>query len=300
MSKLIGLMIARNEAWVLSASILAAMQWLDELVVFDHYSTDGTPDILVQQQRTHPNRIHVQKIGSPEWNEATYRQLLLIAGRNLGGTYFAIIDADEIVTKSLAELLRQRDYLNTIRPGELWKYPWIHCWRSLSKYRDDDSPFGRAVVPFIFHDTPSLSYAADPDGYQLHKRAPNGVKVVSVEGNIRKYMVEAGRGVLHLQHANWNRVVAKQTLYEMDEILRYGKVRGNYAATLAEDGLQLVDVPKGWWPVGTELVDMEAESWQQWEIGRLAQEYEPDIFDRSSLFRYWYRCYGPGYGMIDA
>jgi hypothetical protein len=69
-------------------------------------------------------------------------------------------------------------------------------------------------------------------------------------------------GVLHLQHANWARVVAKQKRYTEDELRRWGKVRANYAAATDETGLELKPIPKEWWPVDPALVDLEAVAWQ--------------------------------------
>ena len=40
--KIVGVMVAKNEEWVLRATIPAALQWVDELVFLNHASTDAT------------------------------------------------------------------------------------------------------------------------------------------------------------------------------------------------------------------------------------------------------------------
>ncbi len=235
-------MVVRNEAWVLRASIAAAQSWLNELIVLVHDSTDATEQIVRDSGATYST------INSPEWDEAIYRGILLESGRAAGGTHFAIIDADEVLTTAAAASIR--DMAAQLSPGQLLRLPWIHCWRSLNQYRCDESPFGNARVPFLFRDDPSLNYAPDADGYQLHKRVPDGTSPVEI------WRRDDGMGVLHLQHANWNRVVAKQKRYAEIEQRRWGYVRANYAGTTDETGLVTQPIPPEWWPVDPNLIDI--------------------------------------------
>lgn len=251
---LIGLMVVRNESWVLRASIAAALQWCDGLVVFVHASTDGTIDMVRQLRREHNALVAVEQSDAPEWDEATYRGIALETGRRLGGTHFAIIDGDEIMTAPGIAAIR--DEAEQLAPGELLRLPLLSCWRSLDQYRSDNSPFGHARTSVVFADAPHLSYSPDADGYQLHLRPPRGVR------QREAWDRDGGKAVLHLQHAVWARVEAKQRLYEETERRRWGKVRANYRAATDERGLETRPIPDGWWPVSKELIDLGVEPWQ--------------------------------------
>lgn len=258
--KIIGTMIARNEAWVLPASIPAALQWCDEVWLLMHTSsihekTDDT--ILLGEQFSHDyaGRFHFDIVTTPEWDEALIRGIALAKAREREATHIAIIDADEVLTApSMGNI---KTAAGCLAPGDLLRLPWIHCWRSLDQYRCDDSPFGRARVPFLFAAAPHLSYSPDKDGYQLHKRFPRGVHVMET------WEHDAGLGVLHMQHARWERVVAKQLLYAETERRRWGKVRANYRDAVDETGLITRPIPAEWWPVDRSLVDLKAEAWQE-------------------------------------
>jgi hypothetical protein len=85
--KLIGLMVVRNEAWVLPASLPAALQWVDELVVLMHRCTDGTADFVHQfslKDRVFWNTVFYHD----DWDEASIRGEALNVGIRLGGTHF--------------------------------------------------------------------------------------------------------------------------------------------------------------------------------------------------------------------
>ena len=239
--KLIGLLPIRNEAWVIRFTIPALLEWCDEVIVLEHACTDGTTEIL---DRLPVNRLYES---NAEWNEADYRQSLLDVGRMSGGTHFAMLDADEAVTANLVPTMRARAEL--LKPGEGLSLPWLNCWRSLDQYRNDPTPFGCGEVTAVFCDAPHLKHEPMADGYQLHTRAPRGL-------NLQRGCDRGG--VLHLQHANWNRVTDKQAWYARKELEKWGRVRANYSAATDETKMKLSPVPMEWWPNGRDLIDLGA------------------------------------------
>src|SRR3990167_7796994 len=105
--KLIGLMCVKNESWVLGLSARAALRWCDEIVMVNHSSTDDTVVVIQELEREFPWRIqysHWEDKG--EWDEMEMREHSLLLGRKFGGTHFAVIDADEIVTGNLLSSVR--------------------------------------------------------------------------------------------------------------------------------------------------------------------------------------------------
>jgi hypothetical protein len=78
---------------------------------------------------------------------------------------------------------------------------------------------------------------------------------------------------MHLQHVSRRRVVAKQALYRMTEMLRWGKsageVNARYGPATDETGMRLARVPLGWWDDEKNAVQADAEPWQEREVARL-------------------------------
>ena len=104
--KLIGLMPVRNENWILGCSLRAALKWCDAMVVLAHCCTDNSFAIIDEISNEHPNRVVAMiRPSEDEWPEMEHRQKLLDVGRALGGTHFALVDADEVLT---AQLLHPR------------------------------------------------------------------------------------------------------------------------------------------------------------------------------------------------
>ncbi|MDP9120530.1 MAG: glycosyltransferase family 2 protein, partial [Acidobacteriota bacterium] len=84
--KLVGLMTVRNEEWVLGLSLRAALRFVDEMVVLDHASTDGTAALVERIAAEHPGRVRSLREVDPVWREVAWRQRLLEAGRAAGAT----------------------------------------------------------------------------------------------------------------------------------------------------------------------------------------------------------------------
>ena len=267
-----GLMPVRNEAWCLRASIEWSLKWCSHLVVLDHNSTDATDDIL---DSAWDDRVHVVYENDPAWNEANIRQRLLDVGRRMGNDYYALIDADEFLTRDTMTLLQGF----ALMPGELIRMPWRNMWRSLEWYRSDNSRFGsQSMTDVVFRDAPGISFQPKEGGYQIHTRRPVGCHVVEV----------GGPGVLHIQHANWRRLCAKQALYKMNEVLVYGKpveeINARYDPTVSEAGLETKLLLADWRPEVWDYVDLAAAPWQEAECHRLWNRHGSARFKGLNLY----------------
>lgn len=263
--KKIGLLLCRQEAWCLAATLPARMQWLDGLAVLLHRSDDQSEMLL----RSCPGEVRIEYEESPEYLQADFRQRLLQMGRDMGGTHFAVLDADELLTSQA--MGRINEYAEQLPAGKMLRMPWIHCWRSWREFRCDASAFGRARVPFFFADRTDMAFRPLSGGYDFHSRAPERAIMIDVGDR------DAGLGVLHLQHVVWSRVVAKQKLYIEDEMRRFPdrrtrqEVEKQYLATLDETNMELRAMPGSWWPVSPELLDLSVTAWQERELaGRVS------------------------------
>lgn len=264
--KLMALMKVRNEEWVLRASLEAALRWCDEALVMDHCSEDSTPAIVREAAEQHPHRVHVMQWCDREWTEASQRQAMLERGRQLGGTHFAVIDADEVLSGNLLESIRF--HAQSLAPGQAAEAPWPAMWRSVRAYRDDESVWSRNFMTFLFRDGAGVTFAAAADGYDIHARRPAGTS-----GQIRRIVDEpAGGGLMHLQFANWRRLRAKHAWYKMTEATRWpGRqsaeaLNFKYGRALDETNLVTATVPASWWePYGglEQAIDLNDEPWHE-------------------------------------
>jgi Glycosyl transferase family 2 len=267
--KLIALMLARNEQWTLEASVRAALGWCDAIVILNHASTDGTADVLHALQRQFPNRVLELYEPDPVWNEMTHRQRTLETARQAGATHCAIVDADEILCEHMVAQIRP--IIATLQPGEVLQIPWVILWRSLDMYRSDDSVWARAFASMAFCDAPALRWEAREHGYQHHHRHPMG-------STCRQAGRLAEGGLLHYQHASWRRLLAKQALYQMREMIHYphmtaAEIRARYGPTVNEDGLARTRVPLAWWGAEKNFIRLDEAPWQEAECWRLIQEH---------------------------
>lgn len=277
---LIGLMLARNEEWIIGASARAAMQWCDSLIVYAHDCTDRTADLAYIAGGT------VYAVGdrSGVWNEMDLRQEMLGIGREKGGTHFAIVDADEILTDNLSSSIRE--YIGALDPGELLDLPMIPAWRAIDMQRVDSCVWTRSWLTTAFRDRPDLGWAAR-DGYHFHARPPRN----SIRGShTRPVTGRSVGGVIHAQWADWPRLVAKQTLYKMIERLRWpdresaARVNAKYDEAMDETGLLIEQIPSRWiHPRLMSFVDTGIKPWQESEIQRLIDAHGLDVFNGIDL-----------------
>lgn len=278
--KLVGTMVARNERWVLGVSLRAALMVVDEMILLDHASTDGTADLVARIADEHPGRVHFLSEENPVWHERTIRQRLVDAARNLGATHWITLDADEVLTGNLVPSLR--GHFESLEPGEALRLPWLALWRSLHHYRDDEDRLSKVVRHLGYRDAPSLRCSERTDGYDIHCR-----ELVGTSGERQPAASLAEGGVFHLAFASQRRHLSKLAWYKMIETLRFSwrftpeQLNDRYDRFLNEQGLRTTPVDPAWWapysPWLAEL-DLEADGWHGGECRRLWAEHGPDRF----------------------
>jgi hypothetical protein len=276
-------MPVRNEAWILGASLRAALAWCDEVIVLNHASTDNTEEIVCEVMEEHQGRVVL--IGEPcaSWSEMNHRQRLLEEARSRKATHIALVDADEILTGNLVYAIR--DTIERLPAGGTAQVGMLAMWRGLDRYRVGNSIWAnRFDLTLAFRDHPSLSWQAI-DGYDHHQRAPLGSKRAfaghSMEG-----------GVMHLQWASWRRLVAKHARYKMDERLKYpnkptADIDAMYSLALDERGLQVAFTPPDWWASYQRLlpyIDLNAEPWQEQQCKSWMEQHGAEKFKGLDLF----------------
>lgn len=281
--KLIGLLCVRNEDWVLGLSLRAALQWCDEVVIYQHACTDGSADVIANAG----NVTGVTAIigHDPAWDEMRHRQAMLELARHRSATHCAIIDADEVLTGNLLGTIRQQ--AEQMQPGGILQIPMRNMYGSINEYRCDQSIWGNTVTSIVFGDRPDLNWQA-AGGYHHHHREPYGANVA-----LRIYPQQLEGGVMHLQFASRRRLLAKHALYKMDEVIRWPgrrhvyEVDREYSQAPNWDGAQLLPVPESWWAPYREFLGylhVDQEPWQERECRRLMDLHGPEKFQGLNLF----------------
>jgi hypothetical protein len=274
--KLIGLMLVRNEDWIIGCSLRAALKWCDTVVVLDHASIDRTPEIVKECDPSGTRVLYDRCDDAEQWNEMELRQRTLEMGRTAGGTHFAIIDADEIPTGNV--MTRLREWVVGLNAGDLLELPML-AMRTLTEYQDDDSVWSRAWLTLAFKDGPHLSWKPAVDGYQHHNRPPHGASGVRV-----RPIKHGEGGVMHLQFMNHPRLLCKHIAYRMSDRLRWpGRetvqaLNWKYDQALQEPK-KLTRVPQSWLEDNTypEFINIDVP-WQEAEIRRLLALHGREAF----------------------
>jgi glycosyltransferase involved in cell wall biosynthesis len=286
--RIVALTATRNEDWVLGLSLRVSLSYCDAVVITDHGSTDRTPQIIQEAQAEFPDRqISIRRAGDEEWMEMDIRQEMLDRGRQLGGTHFVIVDADEVPTGNLFPELREL----ALKPaaGCIVSLPMIATYHTSSVFRWD-GPWGATnQIPWAFCDCAALRWKVS-DPYQLHRRTPYKA--------VNQGLMFAGKsfgGLFHLQFISKARLQSKAVWYKMIETLRYPGRRSPadldkiYDWTLREDcDTQIYDVPDSWWAPYEERdwlrhFTPDAVSWQLHEARRLLAEHGREVFSGLDL-----------------
>lgn len=287
--KIVGLMLVRNEDWVIKASLDAAFRWCDDVVLYADRCTDRTVEIAHEVGRkTWRGQLRFQNDPLPAWNEMDMRQETLAMGRKMGGTHFAIIDGDEILTHNFQSDVRS--WFEHLLPGQLLEVPMVPVWSSLDLWRANDPTWSTAKLTLGFCDAPDLAWTAAADGYQHHARAPKNSMPHALRP-VQPCTPDQG-GVMHLQFANQRRLLSKHVLYRMVDHLRWpgresiDHLNWKYDLALKPSG-ELVSVPSAWWgSYDKAAVDLLGIPWQDAEIRRLLDAHGRRAFEGLDLKGY--------------
>lgn len=285
--KTVALFKVRNERWVLGASLRSAMRLCDAAVVLDHASTDETPEIVRSVAGEYPGLVTLIRDDRAEWTEASLLEKLLHAGRDIGGTHFLVLDADEILTGNLISDLPLM--LRMLQPGASLWLPLPAIWGSLDAYRDDDSVWSTGQVLVGFHDAPWVTYESHAGGYDIHTRFPSSLR----RREFRPLHLHADGGLMHLQFANRRRLIAKHAWYKMIEAVRWPgrstaeQINAYYDRAVEDQYVATTKTPASWWQPWDDFrthIDLHDEPWHEAECRRLWRQHGAGVFAGLDLY----------------
>lgn len=280
-AKIVGMMLVRNEGWIIKASALIALRWVDELVIMDDDSEDETADLIIDVCRmAGTERVFYyanRRDDDPDvWREMELREQLRRHAEERNPTHYAIIDADEIPVAPIVPQLRR--IVAECRPGEGISVPMHSPYHSTTTRRVDGS-FEPAGGIFIgYRETPGSGWAPAGDGYQHHARCPQGVR-----NQLPMYPASDG-GIMHMQFASKRRLEVKSAYYKALETIQYpgrmspDELNKKYDWTLQQQSKQTKDIPAEWWEDHRQKghathIDLQREPWQLEALKRLIETY---------------------------
>lgn len=118
---IIGICLVRNEDRFLQRALRNVLPFCDRILIADHGSTDGTPEIAQEMARLHPGRFEVHRIGDPRESSE------MLAGYANTRTWVLGVDGDELYDP--AGLVRLRAELARGLYDEWWVLfgSVLHC-----------------------------------------------------------------------------------------------------------------------------------------------------------------------------
>jgi FkbM family methyltransferase len=274
--KIVGLVPVRNEKHIISQCLRALACFTDAIVYLDDASTDETLQIV----ESLVCECHIERIiRKKEWHrdEPNDRNTMLQAGREIGGTHFIVIDADEILTSNFLENGTLQRVIYSLKPGDRLALNWIQLWRSIDQYRFDHSIWTWNYKDIIFCDDGKSAYSSE---FIHTPRVPDNLLGT-------RYVVEGYEsGLLHFQFVNWRNLLIKQAWYRCLEHIRepqkaIEEINSRYAPSKDEKGLGLMPSPDYWfsgYPFFDRNVFDEPDIWRITQINEWFERFGKDYF----------------------
>lgn len=282
-SKIVGLLTARNEAQFITQTLYALARYTDAIVFLDDASDDNTVEIV----KSLAKECHIERIlEKKSWyrDEPGDRNAVLAAGREIGGTHFIILDADEMFTANCANNDALRRQILALQPGQRLQMSWVQLWRSVHHYRYDDSIWTNNYKHFAFCDDGQCFYKSD---FIHTSRVPDNLAGQTLVISGYEF------GVLHFQFVNWRNLLIKQAWYRCLEHIHHPnksitEINTRYAPSKDETGLGLKLAPPEWFG-GYEFFEPaifdQPETWREAQVLNWFEQYgrtffaELDIWD---------------------
>lgn len=276
-AKIVALVAGRNESIMIEQCFRALAMYADAIVYLDDASDDNSVEIVQALAQS----CRVEKIIRKEvWfrDEPRDRNQMLQAGREIGGTHFIVIDADELFTANCAKNGWLRSEILSLKPGDKLLFNWIQLWRSPYKYRYDSSVWTNNYKGFVFCDDGRCCYRSD---FIHTSRLPGDL-------NGHAYVIEGyEKGLMHCQFINWRNMLVKQAWYRCLEHIRLPLkpvevINALYAPSKDETGLCTVDCPTEWFE-GYVFFDPsifeKSECWRERQIIGWFAHYSKAYFE---------------------
>lgn len=249
----VGLVQVRNESVVIEQCLRALAYYTDKIVVLDDGSDDNTVAI-VRSLAQDLSIVTIIENSESAWQtgiENDNRQKLLDAGREVGGTHFVLIDADEMFSANCLDHNYLKDKIMTLKPGMILYMPCVNLWNGLTHYRDDEwcSPSQqRWLKPVAFCDDGVCSYIENIPQYGGPAKILHALRVPS---NLKDSFSKIVKGksltmlknryvLLHFKYVHLDAIFMKKNWYMCLEFIRAQEKNNN-----AQENASLINTVYG-------------------------------------------------------
>lgn len=234
-SKIVGLVAVHNEAGFIKHCLQALSQYTDAIVVLDDVSADDTLAVI----GSIANECNVERvIRKYVWqrDEKADKNALLLAGREIGGTHFIMIDADEMFVAPCKNNNWLRNQILSLKKGQIICFPMMNVWNGLKYYRNDDemSPHHRKwrSICAVLCDDGQCTYEENqvwgPSGAIHVTRIPSNRICHDPVKNI--VIKDINHGLLHYKYVNLEDVSVKKIWYMCVEYMNANKLENTHEA----------------------------------------------------------------------
>ena len=274
--RIVGMMAAREESWVLNLSIRAALSWCDHLVVLIHTLDEKTRKLVLDLPEDLQKRMTPMVVKDPKWDEMAHRQAMIDVARREEPTHLAIVDADEVASVPLRR--NMQNIASMLKPGQITAVP-LKNLRNGWNYHANGLWGANRQVSVLWADTPAMRYAGDT----FHSREPLG--------NTGVWFLWDQAPVVHFWGYSERRLVAKHKAYKVTERLRWPEKRVEDIedmynwATLGMPGevpstWRFEAVPQAWIPDAERaLVGGDEDLWQEAYVREMIAEHGRAYFE---------------------
>ncbi len=294
--KIVGLMAVRNESDIIEQSLRALAEYADAIVVLDDASTDDT----VKRVESLAAPCNVEKIIKKEvWirDEKKDKNDLLNAGREIGGTHFIMVDADEMFTYECAINGWLRKQLKVLKPGQAISFPMMNLWDGITHYRDDQlcNPRDwRWRIGAAWCDDKSCNYDANPAGgvskqihvYRIPCNRSGNLPIITV--------VDLKHGLIHFKHTNTENIVIKKVWYMCLELINADKKGMNTHEKNAEEVNRFYQVEFALHSQQKYILRKLPPSWLKYRFFN-AECFTKKLGTKQQEILSWFKEYGPSY-----
>ena len=274
--KIIAMMPARNEAWVIAHSLTGLSAFCDVILVSDRHSDDNTRDVC----RQFPKVVLLDP--GPDRRIREQRWQLLDAARHYDGCNLLwATDADELLSPASATALFERERDRLI-PGTAIECRYYHLWNDARRYRTDHSHYAPQWKQIAFVDDRRSDFDRSQHLTLHEPRVPAGPDAPVIQSD--------AVAVLHLQWLIPQHNQLKQAWYRCREWLDRGKSAASinefYAVTLPAPRVKTTAVPTEWVADVTfpDASDDLLPSWHQRELLTWFDRYGIEHFESLEIW----------------
>jgi len=280
--KIIGLLGIRNESRCIEQCLRALALYTDAIVVLDDASQDNTLEIV----RSLADECNIERIITKDvWyrDEPGDRNKQLAAGRELGGTHFIVIDADEMFTANCTKNNFLRTIILQLRPGDRLLLPKFQVWKNIDTYRFYP-PRQQAI---IFGDDGISQYHSD---FIHTPRLPRDLKkgpFLELAQNDNEF------GILHFAALDYHALALKYAWYKCLQKVRnpaYDVADSNrfYDKLLSDENVTLYKVKKEWLEGYSFFKEKAFYVTRESEVKQIKQWFDEYGLDYFADFDFWH------------